>query len=178
MTLGGGFVSSGTTQFTAGNAVINPGALLVTASTPSATAFDVYSSSTFGVLNGRVVAGSAGNILTMTEGLNTLFQVASDGLTTVGNGLNIAGGSATVASGLHVAGGMLVSGASSISMSGAVSVAPTGASAAGVDAYASTSSPYTGNALSGRIAAGSTANLLSLNDLSSAVLFNVRMPAA
>jgi filamentous hemagglutinin len=176
MTLGGGLVSTGGTQFAAGNAVFNPGGLLVTASSPTATAFDVYSSSTFGVLNGRVVAGSGGNILTLTEGLNTLFQVTSDGLTTVGNGLTVAGGSATVASGLNVDGSMLVSGASSISISGAVSISPTGASAAGLDAYASTSSPYTGNAISGRIATGSTANLLMLTDLSSTVLFNVRLP--
>lgn len=100
--------------------------------------------------------------------------MTSAGATTVGNGLEVSAGSVTIAAGLHVTGAVTAT-AGALSVTGSMSVLPvsTATSAAGVDAFASVASGYTGSAISGRIAAASTSDILVLHDTSS-VLFKVR----
>lgn len=70
-------VSSGGTTLTAGNLLVNSGAVSVSA-TSGSTTLDVTASAsgyTGALIQGRLKAGSTSNALSLTEGSNLLFQV-------------------------------------------------------------------------------------------------------
>lgn len=172
VTVGAGMAVSGGAVVSVGNAVVSPGRLLVTTNTAAVTALDVYSSSTGNVLSGRVITGSGGNILSLTEGVNTLLQVSAAGLASVGNnGLLVSVGSATMASGLVVVAGGATLTAGSLSVTGSLSVSASTATASGLAAYASTAG-FTSDVILGQTVLNG--NLLTLTDNTPTLLFQVR----
>lgn len=95
-------------------------------------------------------------------------------MVTVGNGLNIAAGTATIAGGLDIAAGGVSVSSGNVQQFGSLSVTSSSLAAAALDAAASFGPAFTGNGVFGNLPAGTTtANAILLQTSTPSTLFQV-----
>jgi hypothetical protein len=99
-------------------------------------------------------------------------QVESTGLATLASHLVVTAGGLSVAGGVLAEGARLAAGNTLLS-SGALSIASAPASSFAVDSLWTGGTDFLGNSIQGRIAAGESANLLTLLEGASNMLFQV-----